>query len=150
HSPPPADDDDDEEPLPDLIDITTEPVTIRGKGRPKGSLKKRQQTFENSSQREPSGFERVDAAMVAQRGGGGRGRGRGRERGRRGRQASQRGATGLNSAEDGSIVTSSVAAQMNTPSGGQGQRGGRGGGRGGSNVRGVPSSFTSSFTFAMR
>ncbi|KAL8761063.1 MAG: hypothetical protein Q9194_007733, partial [Teloschistes cf. exilis] len=83
HSPPPTDDDDDDEPLPDLIDIITEPVTIRGKGRPKGSLKKRQQTFENSSQREPSGFERVDAAMEAQRGGGGRGRG--------GRQASQRG-----------------------------------------------------------
>ena len=55
-----------------------EPAIHREKDRPRVSTNRRQRTFDNSSQREPSDFERVNAAIARARG---RGRGRGGDEG---------------------------------------------------------------------
>ena len=107
-----------------------EPAVHKGKDRPMGSRNKRQRAFDNSTRREPSGFEHAEAAIIRARGeGGGGGRGRG------GRDRDQTSTTP-------STEPSSSTAPPTLPSGHN-----RGGQRGRSDVPGVPSSFTSTFTF---
>ncbi|KAI1002196.1 hypothetical protein K3495_g6006 [Podosphaera aphanis] len=41
-----------------------EPLIVRGKGRPKASVNKRQKTFDNSTRREPSLFEMDQVSLT--------------------------------------------------------------------------------------
>ena len=107
-----------------------EPVVYKGKGRLMGSRNKRQRVFDNSTRRESSGFEHAEAAIIRARGGGRR---RGRGRGDRHRdQASTTSST----------ESSSSTAPLTLPS-----EHNRDGQRDRNDVPGVPSSFTSTFTF---
>ncbi|KAL8762990.1 MAG: hypothetical protein Q9194_007444 [Teloschistes cf. exilis] len=64
HSPSPADDDDDDEPLPDLIDIITEPVTIRARNANHQGLNKLMQLWKHSGVAEADSAD-ADASEVA-------------------------------------------------------------------------------------
>ena len=84
----------------DPLLLVDEPAKVRGKGRPKGTLRglsKRQITYENSAHRDPSAFEHieVESRPIGGKGRGGRGgRGNRSGRGRGGMGGSSR-ATGL-------------------------------------------------------
>ncbi|KAL8779594.1 MAG: hypothetical protein Q9194_001385, partial [Teloschistes cf. exilis] len=109
--------------LPDIANLIQSPKKIRSKGRPKGSLNKMQQIFENSSRREPSGFERVDASIAATQG----------QRQRRRKAGSQRRAptrrNQVDEASNGTSTTSQPATRRRR--------------RGPDEVAGVPIGFTS-------
>lgn len=112
-------DEDDDALLLELIDIITEPAVIKGKGRLKGSRNKRQRIYKNSSRRELSGFEHVDAeiarsetrlnALRAQRGGRG-----GQARGGQARGGAQSGPDTTVSSSASQVNTSAAASGLAT------------------------------------
>ena len=113
------------------------PEVHRDKGRPVSSKNKRQLTVENSSQRDPSGFEHVESSINASRGG------RERERGR-GRGRESRGGTTFRQASTTPPTFTAPAAMMTAPFTQQDHWRGRGGG---TDMSGIPAHMLSTLTF---